>query len=212
MPSSTRPARTDTTAGSGCRKTPAGRQVAGAIPRSPVGGYSAAAGPERGDKVTRFGPFSAQCRAGNVDILRGAWNEEFFSALEGFPDAAHDDDADACGGASRMFVDNSLGMLDWMAAQAQAARAQKGAGMTAGGTKTPIESRHYYCAHRSRNPLRNHGQNARVVWPGEPMAAVVPETEKPSVEGRQWDFPTFVNTTPTIPAGESNQLLRNFED
>ena len=82
-----------------------------------LAGYSASTRSERGDKITRFGPFSAQCQAGNVDILRGAWNEDFFSALEGFPDAAHDDDADACGGAFGMFVDNTLGMLDWMAAQ-----------------------------------------------------------------------------------------------
>jgi phage terminase large subunit-like protein len=31
--------------------------------------------PESGDKLTRFGPFSSQCRAGNVKIRRGFWNE-----------------------------------------------------------------------------------------------------------------------------------------
>jgi len=41
-----------------------------------------------GDKLTRFGPFSSQCRAGNVKIRRGAWNEELFRVLEGFPDLA----------------------------------------------------------------------------------------------------------------------------
>jgi predicted phage terminase large subunit-like protein len=54
---------------------------------------------ESGDKLTRFGPFSSQCRAGNVKILRGSWNEDFFRVLEGFPDLAHDDEADACSGA-----------------------------------------------------------------------------------------------------------------
>ena len=29
--------------------------------------------PESGDKLTRFGPFSSQCRAGNVKIRRGSW-------------------------------------------------------------------------------------------------------------------------------------------
>jgi predicted phage terminase large subunit-like protein len=41
---------------------------------------------ESGDKLTRFGPFSSQCRAGNVKILRGSRNEELFRVLEGFPD------------------------------------------------------------------------------------------------------------------------------
>ena len=54
---------------------------------------------ESGDKLTRFGPFSSQCRAGNVKIRRGAWNEELFRVLEGFPELAHDDEVDACSGA-----------------------------------------------------------------------------------------------------------------
>jgi hypothetical protein len=43
-----------------------------------------------------------QCRAGNVKILRGSWNEELFRVLEGFPDLAHDDEVDACSGALEM--------------------------------------------------------------------------------------------------------------
>lgn len=61
--------------------------------------FSAKAYPISGDKVTLFGAFSAQCEAGNVEFVRGHWNEEVFAQLEGFPDAAHDDDADACSGA-----------------------------------------------------------------------------------------------------------------
>ena len=58
--------------------------------------------PESGHKITRFGPFSSQCRAGNVKIRRGAWNEELFHVLEGFPDLAHNDEVDACSGALEM--------------------------------------------------------------------------------------------------------------
>lgn len=58
-------------------------------------GFNVRATPESGDKITRFSPFSAQAEAGNVIVLRGPWNEEWFSALEGFPEAAHDDDADS---------------------------------------------------------------------------------------------------------------------
>jgi predicted phage terminase large subunit-like protein len=90
-----------------------GPEVAVGLPRDPgqagksqilalagmLAGYSVHARAESGDKPTRFGPFSAQCEAGNVLFLRGDWNEEFFDQLEGFPDSAHDDHADACSGA-----------------------------------------------------------------------------------------------------------------
>lgn len=45
-----------------------------------------------GDKVTRAEPFAAQWQAGNVDVVRGAWNERYFACLEGFPDEASKDD------------------------------------------------------------------------------------------------------------------------
>ena len=66
------------------------------------GGFTVASVTESGDKRTRFGPFSSQCRAGNVKILRGPWNENLFRVLEGFPDLAHDDEVDACSGALEM--------------------------------------------------------------------------------------------------------------
>lgn len=57
--------------------------------------YECRFSPETGSKVTRFSPFSAQAQAGNVVVVRGDWNDSYFSALEGFPEAAHDDDADS---------------------------------------------------------------------------------------------------------------------
>ena len=69
-----------------------------------LSGWPVKISPESGDKVTRFGPFSAQCEAGNVCFVRGAWNSELFDALEGFPEAAHDDHADACSGAFNMLA------------------------------------------------------------------------------------------------------------
>src|SRR5271169_6548082 len=67
-----------------------------------LSGFTVVATPESGDKVTRFGPVSSQCRAGNLRILRAPWNEELFRVLEGFPDLAHDDVVDACSGALEM--------------------------------------------------------------------------------------------------------------
>jgi len=67
-----------------------------------LSGFTVEPASETVDKLTRFGPFSSQCRAGNVKIRRGSWNEELFHVLEGFPDLAHDDEVDACSGASEV--------------------------------------------------------------------------------------------------------------
>jgi predicted phage terminase large subunit-like protein len=77
-------------------------------------GFTVTPAPESGDKLTRFGPFSSQCRAGNVKIRRGAWNEELFRVLEGFPELAHDDEVDACSGALEMLNPrmNSWGIFE----------------------------------------------------------------------------------------------------
>jgi predicted phage terminase large subunit-like protein len=71
---------------------------------SALAGYTARATPETGDKTTRFGPFSAQAQAGNVSVLRGAWNDLWFDQLEGFPEALHDDDADSTSRAFNAFL------------------------------------------------------------------------------------------------------------
>ena len=58
-------------------------------------GYNVRSKPVTGDKITRFSPFSAQAEAGNVKVLRGAWNDDWFDELEGFPESAHDDRVDS---------------------------------------------------------------------------------------------------------------------
>lgn len=53
-----------------------------------------------GDKETRARPFAAQCEAGNVRLVRGAWNQEFIDELCAFPQGrTHDDQVDAASGA-----------------------------------------------------------------------------------------------------------------
>lgn len=65
-----------------------------------LAGYKVKTQPENGDKVTRFGPFSAQAEHGNVSVVVAPWNDDFFSMCEAFPDpAVHDDDPDATSGA-----------------------------------------------------------------------------------------------------------------
>ncbi len=97
------------------------REVAISLPQDPgqagksqvanltkmLAGFNVRATPESGDKVTRFSAFSAQAEAGNVLVLRGPWNEEWFSSLEGFPDAAHDDDADSTSRAFNALIERA---------------------------------------------------------------------------------------------------------
>ncbi|MBI2388653.1 MAG: phage terminase large subunit [Deltaproteobacteria bacterium] len=63
-----------------------------------LSGYSIRKHRPTGDKVTRAKPASAQSEAGNVKLLRGAWNRAFLGELEAFPDGAHDDQVDAFSG------------------------------------------------------------------------------------------------------------------
>src|SRR5438477_1100605 len=48
-----------------------------------LSGFTVAPAPESGEKLTRFGPFSSQCRAGNVKIRRGYLYEELIRVIEG---------------------------------------------------------------------------------------------------------------------------------
>jgi predicted phage terminase large subunit-like protein len=76
-----------------------------------LSGYSVRTRSESGDKTVRFGPFSAQCEAGNIDFMRGDWNTVVFDSLEAFPEGTHDDDVDACSGAFAHFVAPAAGFL-----------------------------------------------------------------------------------------------------
>lgn len=72
-----------------------------------LAGYRAKATPESGDKVTRAEPLSAQCEAGNVVLLEGAWNGMFLDEVEVFPNGKLKDIVDA---SSRAFNELVGGM------------------------------------------------------------------------------------------------------
>ncbi len=63
------------------------------------------------DKVTRAAPVSAQAEAGNIRVLRGFWNEDFFRELENFPEGAHDDIVDSLSGAFLMHTEDKYNIL-----------------------------------------------------------------------------------------------------
>ena len=102
-----------------------------------LSGFTVIPTSESGDKLTRFGPFSSQCRAGNVKIRRGSWNEELFRVLEGFPELAHDDEVDACSGALEMLNPQmkSWGIYEFYRQKAEALRAE-----TEQGEATPTKT------------------------------------------------------------------------
>lgn len=66
-------------------------------------GYNVRFSPESGDKVLRAEPFSAQCEAGNVKLVKGNWNEPFLDELEFFPNGFKDQ-TDAAARAFRRLV------------------------------------------------------------------------------------------------------------
>jgi predicted phage terminase large subunit-like protein len=72
----------------------AGKTVTDVRARTLVG-YDYKAVAISGDKVTRAKPFRSQCEAGNVVLIRGAWNEEYLRELSTFPTGKHDDQVDA---------------------------------------------------------------------------------------------------------------------
>lgn len=67
---------------------------------------------ETGAKTTRAAPLAAQAEAGNVKLLRSAWNEAFLEELCSFPMGGHDDQVDATANAFNELVSSPLSMLD----------------------------------------------------------------------------------------------------
>jgi len=71
-----------------------------------LAGFSAKAYPAQGDKLTRSGPFSAQCEAGNVFLVEGDWNQAYIDELVNFSgdNKGHDDQVDGSSGAFEMLT------------------------------------------------------------------------------------------------------------
>jgi predicted phage terminase large subunit-like protein len=68
---------------------------------------------ESGSKITRAEPYSSQWQAGNIDLLRGAWNEEFLVEHELFGDMkGKDDQVDSASGAFLMLTGSNLSVWE----------------------------------------------------------------------------------------------------
>lgn len=64
-----------------------------------LAGFPVYADRPTGDKDARLEPFAAQAEAGNVRLLRGAWNAAYVEELAAVPNGACRDQADATAGA-----------------------------------------------------------------------------------------------------------------
>lgn len=60
-----------------------------------LAGYPVKVVRRTGEKTLWARPAAAQSEAGNIKIVRGAWNEAFLDEVSGFPAATHDDQVDA---------------------------------------------------------------------------------------------------------------------
>lgn len=69
-----------------------------------LAGWNVRALQETGDKATRAEPFSAQCEAGNVSLVRGPWIQAYLDELCLFPMGKWKDQVDASSGAFARLV------------------------------------------------------------------------------------------------------------
>jgi predicted phage terminase large subunit-like protein len=72
-----------------------------------LAGFTVQPFPATKNKELRAGPVSSQCEARNVSVVRGAWNEPWFTELENFPKGSKDDQVDSFNGAMQMLMPNA---------------------------------------------------------------------------------------------------------
>lgn len=83
----------------GEREGGSGGKESGELTVQRLAGYDVAFEPVTGKKFDRAQPFAAQCQAGNVRLVQGAWNQAYIDELCLFPYGKHDDQVDGSSGA-----------------------------------------------------------------------------------------------------------------
>ena len=73
-----------------------------------LAGFRVKGSPETGSKETRAMPVASQVEAGNVSVVRGAWNQAFLEELEAFPLGAKDDQVDALARAFMLLTEGAV--------------------------------------------------------------------------------------------------------
>lgn len=67
--------------------------------------------PSTGSKEVRANPLASQAEAGNIKLVRGAWNNAFLEEAELFPNGSHDDQCDALSAALAQLASHNIGAL-----------------------------------------------------------------------------------------------------
>lgn len=88
--------------------------------RKVLQGYTFYGDKKTSNKIERAAPVSASAEAGNVKIVRGAWNKDFLDEIEIFPRGKHDDMVDVVTGAITMLNSAKFGILDYYKQLAEA--------------------------------------------------------------------------------------------
>src|SRR5574343_43352 len=86
-----------------------------------LGGFDVHAETVSGDKETRAYPFADQCEAGNVYLVKGAWNAQYIDELATFPSGQYKDQVDGSSGAyNKLALDRSMSLLEYYRRKQQA--------------------------------------------------------------------------------------------
>jgi predicted phage terminase large subunit-like protein len=96
----------------------AGKTVVHGIKTRVLFGWSVTGMRKTGPKESYWKPLAAPAEAGNVCLVRGAWNEDFIRELKDLP-GAHDDQADAVAQAFAHLTDEKAAQVDRLRATAK---------------------------------------------------------------------------------------------
>jgi predicted phage terminase large subunit-like protein len=102
----------------------AGKESAAATVKN-LEGYDVHTEPSSGDKIVRAEPFAAQCEAGNVKIVKGAWNAPYLTELTSFPTGKNDDQVDGSSGGFNKLALGDHGWMQYVEAQLQKKREEE---------------------------------------------------------------------------------------
>ena len=84
-----------------------------------LAGFHVTSKPVSGDKITRARPFAAQVNVGNVDMVRGSWNDALMKEMRDFPNGLHDDQIDGLSLAYDELTGGETGLLDFYRQRAE---------------------------------------------------------------------------------------------
>lgn len=91
----------------------AGKSFVNYYQRRILRGYTVKASRPSGSKFVRASPLLAAIQAGNVSMLRSAWNRTLVDEFSTFPDGVNDDQVDACATAYNELYGGLRGGLTW---------------------------------------------------------------------------------------------------